>query len=210
MNESAISDRRQQRRVETASRLTAVSRRLTASRGLNGFTVEELCNEVGVSRRTFFNYFPSKEDAVIGMDPHDEAQWFSDGFEARGSRGWAVVIDDLLELAIQHFGALQGTPEEHADFFAAIDREPRLLKRFIGVSKERERQVVELVARREAVDATDLRAVAVVNILFALVRTGGERIHASGDTADFAAILTDSLAAARLVLGEDTTRKAQS
>ncbi len=34
--------------------------------GLNGFTIEQLCEDVGVSRRTFFNYFPSKEDAIIG------------------------------------------------------------------------------------------------------------------------------------------------
>ena len=210
VNESATIDRRQQRRAETASRLTTVSRRLTARNGLNGFTIEELCAEVGVSRRTFFNYFPSKEDAVIGMDPHDEAQWFSEEFVARGSRGWTVVIDDLIELAIQHFDVLQGSPEEHADFFAAVEREPKLLKRFIGVSKERERQIVQLVARREGVPETDLRAIVLVNVLFALVRTAGDHIHGSGDTTEFAAILTDSLAAARIVLSEDTTRKAQS
>ena len=42
------------------------ARVLTAEEGLNGFTIEQLCEDVGVSRRTFFNYFPSKEDAIIG------------------------------------------------------------------------------------------------------------------------------------------------
>lgn len=71
----------------TASRLTALSRRLTAERGLNGFTIEELCDEVGVSRRTFFNYFPSKEEAVIGVAEEEDRRRFAEEFLARGSRG---------------------------------------------------------------------------------------------------------------------------
>jgi AcrR family transcriptional regulator len=194
--------------VETSSRLTSISRRLTAERGLSGFTIEELCDEVGVSRRTFFNYFRTKEDAVIGADPEAESQVFAEQFRARGSRGWPVVVDDLLELAIQHFGALEGTAREHADFFAALDREPRLLKRFIGMNIERERQVVALVAEREGVDTDDLRAQATVYILFGLLRTAGDRLHALAGPSDLASVLTESLAAARTVLAAPTPRKA--
>src|ERR1700712_2523037 len=56
--------RRQQR---TREQLISAARRLTATHGLSGFTVQELSDQVGVSRRTFFNYFASKEDAVLGM-----------------------------------------------------------------------------------------------------------------------------------------------
>ncbi|WP_162234529.1 TetR/AcrR family transcriptional regulator [Agreia sp. Leaf210] len=208
MNESATVDRREVRRVQTASRLTSISRRLTAQHGLGGFTIEELCDEVGVSRRTFFNYFRTKEDAVIGADPEAESQTFAEEFLARGSRGWPVVIDDLLELAIQHFGALEGTAREHADFFAALEREPRLLQRFIGMSKERERQVVALVAQRENVPTDDLRPQAVVHILFGLLRSVGERVHTLAGPDELASILTDSLSAARIVMAEPTPRKA--
>ncbi|SMQ63415.1 TetR/AcrR family transcriptional regulator [Agreia sp. VKM Ac-1783] len=208
MNESAIVDRRERRRLETASRLTSTSRRLTAEHGLAGFTVEQLCDEVGVSRRTFFNYFRTKEDAVIGVDPDAESQIFAGEFLARGSRGWPVVIDDLLELAIEHFGTLEGTAQEHAYFFAALDREPRLLQRFIGMSKERERQLVALVAERENVAVDDLRAQAVAYVLVGLLRSVGERMHALAAPLDFTSILTDSLSAARTVLADSTPRKA--
>ena len=194
--------------VETASRLTSISRRLTAEHGLGGFTIEELCDLVGVSRRTFFNYFPTKEDAVIGADPEAESQVFADQFLARGSRGWPVVIDDLLELAIQHFGAMEGTAEEHAHFFAALDREPRLLKRFIGMNIEREKQVIALVAEREGVTTDDLQAQAVVHILFSLLRSVGDRLHGLAGPPDLASLLTDSLAAARTVMAAPTPRKA--
>jgi len=208
MNESATIDRRQRRMVETASRLTSISRRLTAEHGLGGFTIEELCDQVGVSRRTFFNYFPTKEDAVIGADPEAESLVFAEQFRARGSRGWPVVIDDLLELAIQHFGAMEGTAEEHAHFFAALDREPRLLKRFIGMNIEREKQVIALVAEREGVTTDDLRAQAVVHILFSLLRSVGDRLHGLAGPHDLASLLTESLAAARTVMAAPTPRKA--
>ncbi|MDD0857104.1 TetR family transcriptional regulator [Arthrobacter alpinus] len=57
---------RARKREATRSAITARARALTAQDGLNGFTIEQLCEDVGVSRRTFFNYFPSKEDAIIG------------------------------------------------------------------------------------------------------------------------------------------------
>ena len=49
------------RQLRTRAALVARARHLTAREGLTGFTIQELCDQVGVSRRTFFNYFPTKE-----------------------------------------------------------------------------------------------------------------------------------------------------
>src|SRR6476660_5993038 len=57
---------RERKRAATRAAITAVARSLTAERGLNGYTVEEVCEQAGISRRTFFNYFPAKEDAILG------------------------------------------------------------------------------------------------------------------------------------------------
>ncbi len=43
---------------------------LVADRGLEGTTVDEISRRADISPRTFFNYFTSKEDAVIGELPH--------------------------------------------------------------------------------------------------------------------------------------------
>ncbi|MCW4457511.1 TetR/AcrR family transcriptional regulator [Microbacterium sp. MPKO10] len=66
MEESATG-LRERRRLESAERLIDLAREWTARDGFTGFTVDELCEAAGVSRRTFFNYFASKEDAVLGI-----------------------------------------------------------------------------------------------------------------------------------------------
>ncbi len=208
MSEGAISDRRARRMQETAFRLTHICRRLTAQRGLAGFTIEEVCDEVGVSRRTFFNYFPSKEDAVIGVDPEHESQLFGEEFLARGATEWANVMDDLVELVIAHFEANGSHSAGHGEFMQALEREPRLFARFVGISRERERQATAMIAQRQGVAVDDPRAVAAVGILTTLLRSAGERLLDSDDSRDFSSILTESLAAFRAVLTAPSPRKA--
>ena len=209
MPESASLSRRERKSLETATRLTDVCRRLTAERGLAGFTVEEACDEVDISRRTFFNYFPTKEDAVIGTDSEEESRRFADEFLSQGARGWPTVIDDLVDLVVKHFDAAGVDAVGHGDFISALEREPRLLARVIGISRERERAVVALVAQREGVGGDDPRAEAAVNILSTLVRSAGEHFINPSNTDDFSSILTASLAAFRAVLAAPSPRKGQ-
>jgi len=189
---------------QTATDLTSVSRRLTAERGLSGFTIEEVCDSVDVSRRTFFNYFASKEDAVLGVDPEEGFRRFADRFLARGADAWPRVLSDLVALAIEHIESDDLRPREHADLMAALEREPRLLARFIGMSRDRDRQLRGLVAERQGVSVDDARVVATVSILGSLMKSSGETFVDPANDTDFATILTTSFSAMRLVLAEPT------
>jgi len=204
MSTSAVLGRRERKAQETSSRLTSVSRRLTAERGLGGFTVQEVCDEADVSRRTFFNYFSSKEDAILGVHPEDEFQQLSNGFLERGSRGWSVVVDDLIELVIEHFEGMDLDPASHLEFHAALEREPQLLLRFMGVSRERDRQAVALVAKRENVPVDDVRAQSAVSVLSALLKTAGDRYLDPTNSVDFSSLIRNDLAAFRDVLAFPT------
>src|SRR5690242_5509457 len=99
MDESAES-LRDQRKRETSRSLTDAARRLTAEQGFAGFTVEELCAEVGVSRRTFFNYFESKENAVFGFAAIDSRQ---EELEEEFLERSGDLLDDFLRLTIARF-----------------------------------------------------------------------------------------------------------
>jgi len=209
MTDSAIATRAATRKQATASRLSSVTRRLTAERGLNGFTIEEVCDEVGVSRRTFFNYFPSKEEAVFGVDEDEEMRALSERFLALGSRGWAAVIDDFIDLASEVVRTSGMSAGDHRIVVAAMEREPRLLARFIGMGRERELEIAALMAKREGVSVDDPYVTAAVALTGTLMRSTAEKFLTTGRPEDFGAALHNSLAAIRAVLEIPTPRKAQ-
>lgn len=95
VSESATS-LREQKRWETSQRISRRALELTDQRGLDGFTMDELAEAAEVSRRTLFNYFPSKLDAVLGEHPEVTPTVLAT-FHAGGPHG--QLVDDLAELA---------------------------------------------------------------------------------------------------------------
>lgn len=60
---------RYQRKLDTLAALRHAALRLALDRGVEAITVADIATSAGVSRRTFFNYFATKEDALVGETP---------------------------------------------------------------------------------------------------------------------------------------------
>src|ERR1700683_5748368 len=60
---------RRRRRTQRALQNAAIA--LVGRRGLAEVTVDEIAAAAGVSRRTFFNHFPTKAAALFDPDPSD-------------------------------------------------------------------------------------------------------------------------------------------
>ncbi len=88
--------RREAKRHQTALRLQQCALRLTAAKGFDGWTMDDLAAEADVSRRTVFNYFDTKADVVLGP-PIELADERVTTFVAGGPTG--NLLEDVLELA---------------------------------------------------------------------------------------------------------------
>lgn len=60
---------RERNRLDTWSLIHDQASGMALEIGLHKTTVEAIADAAGISKRTFFNYFPTKEDAVLGSQP---------------------------------------------------------------------------------------------------------------------------------------------
>jgi len=157
---------REQKRRETAHRITACAQRLTDERGLDGFTMDDLAEAAEVSRRTLFNYVPGKTDAVLGELPELPEDVVAT-FRAGGPHGG--LVDDLAELARVALAAKPTDRESLALGRRVLVGEPRLLAavhlRFETVIEE----FAELVHEREGADFDPGRARLALRLLLAIL-----------------------------------------
>jgi AcrR family transcriptional regulator len=193
--------------ARTREELTRSARRLTAQRGLAGFTVEELCDEVGISRRTFFNYFHSKDDAIVGRSEDGFSAAAEEAFVASERRGRGTVgpalLADLLELFTTEIERVGVSPAEVGAFIAAVAKEPQLLTRMMQSGGDRLRYVIELVERREGLAAGDPAAKAAVLVAGSLLQSASERFFAPENTTPFRDLIAELLTGARAVFAAD-------
>lgn len=84
----------EQRRIDTWKAIHQAAAELALKDGLAHSTIDAIANHAGISRRTFFNYFPTKEDAVLGLGPPE--------VPADALATFQAVEDDLLA-GLVHF-----------------------------------------------------------------------------------------------------------
>ncbi|MDQ1580515.1 MAG: hypothetical protein QOD05_1290 [Microbacteriaceae bacterium] len=66
--QSSESGLRERKRVDTRERLQTAAVTLVHQKGMEHATLDAICKEADVSTRTFFNYFDSKEAAILGLE----------------------------------------------------------------------------------------------------------------------------------------------
>lgn len=163
MNQSAT--HRERRRLETERRITVCAQRLTGTHGLDGFTLDDLAEEAEVSRRTLFNYFPSKVDAVLG-NPPDLPPSVLATFHAGGPHGH--LVDDLGELAAVILTSKALTREEMERGRQIMMTTPRLMMAVHERFEQLVGEFVELILAREGRDFGADRARLLIRLLVAI------------------------------------------
>jgi TetR/AcrR family transcriptional regulator len=106
----------------TIARILEATRSIFLTRGYAGTTVDEIARVAGVSRASFYTYFPTKRDVLLalGGDSASAASALIAGLDGLGAT-WAVAdverfVDDYFTLLDEHGSfALAWTQAAHED-----------------------------------------------------------------------------------------------
>src|SRR3954463_325124 len=151
--------RRERKKLETRRALASAALHLAAERGPDQVTIEDIAEAVDVSVRTFFNYFSSKEEAIIGWDPDGRADVADKLLGRPGDEPPLVAMRNVVHELIH------GAPEwadERALRHRLVRECPSLLPRHLAAHYELERSLLNAMAQRLGVDPEDRQYPAVV------------------------------------------------
>lgn len=142
---------RERKKQATRRSIRKAALRLAQQHGVDRVTVEEISAAAEVSPRTFFNYFPSKEDALVD-DTTVIAARLSEGLRARPA---AEPPFRALRAAIEESNLVAASDDVRPDLLARMGlrkNEPNLVSRQMAQYMHIERSLTGAFAERLGVD----------------------------------------------------------
>jgi AcrR family transcriptional regulator len=176
---------RERKKLATRLALHEAALRLVAERGLDAVSVDDIAERADVSPRTFFNYFPSKVDAVLGLDP-DHARQQADAVLARPAD--ETPVQALRAVARAQAAEMAGDTELWPLRLQVIDAHPALLAQLAAAFGEAEGILAGALAERTGTRVgVDVHPTLLAGVAGVAMRTSLHRWLAS----DFTASLPD-------------------
>jgi AcrR family transcriptional regulator len=159
---------RERKKAETRLALASAALRLADEHGLDRVTVEDIARVADVSPRTFFNYFASKEDAIVGWSEEGTASVVQELAARPASETPVEALRAAIHASADH---LQASPDEWVIRHRLTATNPSLNVRYTARIAAVEHELVVEIARRTRLDAElDTYPAAVVSAAMASAR----------------------------------------
>lgn len=190
---------REHKKRESRKALRLAALELVAERGLEDVRVEDIAQRAGVSTRTFFNYFPSKEQALVNQTPQT-GQELSERLH-RAARA-TPVHEALLDVLVDYGVELARDRTAWRLMRQLTCHHPELIRLAMGANQETLRALTEAVGDLLELDPDlDPYPAVLVECAVAAVRTAATH-HLRRDGEDVSVLSEDELPALRAALEE--------
>lgn len=152
---------RDRKRRETRQRIAETGLRLFLADGYDGTTLDAIASVAGISRRTFFSYFKSKDDILIYWQ---YAGWASMQADLLKMPPDLSPLDAVLDVMVKHISRY--TTEEMTAIDKLMRSSPSLAARKQAFYAEQERMLFDTLCEvwRQPERRPALRMVAMVSI----------------------------------------------
>jgi AcrR family transcriptional regulator len=185
-------DLRERKRTRTRLMIQAEALRLFDQKGYAQTTVDEIADRAAISPRTFFRYFPTKEDVVM-WDEYDPLV-----LELLDSRPNDEPVAETLRSVIRETlsGLYESDPERLLVRVRLASTVPELRARFIDEQTHGVELLAPLLARKRGSRVDDLSLQVIGSALLAAVSAALDRWQESDGKTDLLGLLdqaTDAL-----------------
>jgi AcrR family transcriptional regulator len=177
--------RRDRKKQATRQALRNAALQLVAERGFANVTIEDITEVADVAPRTFFNYFPSKESAVVGADP-DRMELMR--LNLVGRPACESSLEALRAVLVQYTGAIAGEVDDLGEGreawfrrFCVVREDPDLRAAYAAHISQLEHGIVDALSTRLGKDpACDPYPALVTATVFAAARVAALYWAANG------------------------------
>lgn len=184
---------RERKKQETRDALHRAALRLYVERGPEAVTISDICEAANVSRRTFFNYFDSKDDAVLDRDEEGSGRSLPERIAARPEG------EDPLEVIHQAVRAGIVNSLDHPTWRERqqlVRRHPQLVQVAFASTRRTRDLMAEGIARRTDQSPDDLYPRVVASAAHAVAQAALARWNPEDSGAELLEILDESFAIA--------------
>jgi AcrR family transcriptional regulator len=167
----------ERRREQTRAEIATEAARLFLENGVAGTSAEDIAEAAGISRRTFWHYFATKEEAVAPLLARSIGR-VTEAFECRPED------EPLLEALAQ---AMTGNAERDAEVPDVVGivrltrEEPGLRRVWLQATSDMETRMAEVIARRLGADPEGMAIRVQAAMITGAIRIMGEEYAWRGD-----------------------------
>jgi AcrR family transcriptional regulator len=134
---------RDRKRAETRTRIEAAATFLVLRDGLDETTIEAISARADISPRTFFNYFDSKDSAILGLQQHEVTdEMLAEHVSTTAADG---VIATVVRLVVTVMGSPAAAATVHRDRLEIMRRHPEVVSSQFARLNERATRLTRTV-----------------------------------------------------------------